>query len=64
VPFLLTGTYAPLYPYGCPPALRAQDFDPKKRITGIPGYNLFGAPGSKGIFGGDPEEEFGGIFSK
>jgi len=43
---------------------KEKDFDPKKRITGIPGYNLFGAPGSKGIFGGDPEEEFGGIFSK
>jgi len=24
-----------------------KDFDPKKRITGIPGYNLFGAPSSK-----------------
>ena len=27
--------------------LCSQDFDPKKRVTGIPGYNLFGAPGSK-----------------
>jgi len=43
---------------------KAKDFDPKKRITGIPGYNMFGAPGSKGLFGGDPEEELGGIFSK
>merc|ERR1711988_1280198 len=26
---------------------KVKDFDPKKRVTGIPGYNLFGAPGSK-----------------
>jgi len=26
---------------------KVKDFDPKKRITGIPGYNVFGAPGSK-----------------
>merc|ERR1712046_278852 len=26
---------------------KEKDFDPKKRIVGIPGYNLFGAPSSK-----------------
>jgi len=26
---------------------KVKDFDPKLRITGIPGYNVFGAPGSK-----------------
>jgi len=26
---------------------KVKDFDKSKRITGIPGYNLFGAPGSK-----------------
>jgi len=28
-------------------APKVKDFDPSKRITGIPGYNLFGAPSSK-----------------
>mmetsp|Transcript_13849 Transcript_13849/g.22973 ORF Transcript_13849/g.22973 Transcript_13849/m.22973 type:complete len:182 (+) Transcript_13849:40-585(+) len=31
---------------------KEKDFDPSKRITGIPGYNIFGAPGSK-MFGED-----------
>lgn len=40
------------YPAGGEVAARTikpkdKDFDPKKRITGIPGYNLFGAPSSK-----------------
>jgi hypothetical protein len=26
---------------------KVKDFDPKKRITGIPGFNLFGTPSSK-----------------
>lgn len=26
---------------------KVKDFDPKKRITGIPGFNFFGAPSSK-----------------
>lgn len=26
---------------------KVKDFDPKKRITGIPGFNAFGAPSSK-----------------
>ena len=26
---------------------KTKDFDPKKRITGIPGFNFFGSPSSK-----------------
>jgi hypothetical protein len=28
-------------------APKVKDFDPKLRITGIPGFNLFGSPSSK-----------------
>ena len=31
---------------------KEKDFDPKKRIVGIPGYNAFGSPSSKQVEGG------------
>ena len=40
---------------------KEKDFDADKRVVGIPGYNVFGAPGSKstGLPGwlGGPEDE-------